>query len=111
MIRLYKAYMNRFIKNIYFIGGCLIALAVTYAVTSNTMAVPFLADSDTAVRMFFVTAAMVAYFTVFIPVFTGIQPLQIAFGDFSVIRHAPPAFRMLVSIAARVNHIAVIRIV
>ena len=73
MIKLYKAYMTRFIKSIYFIGGCIIALAVTYAVTGNIMAVPFLVESETAVRMFFVTAAMVAYFTVFIPVFTGAE--------------------------------------
>ena len=73
MIRLYKAYMTRFLKSIYFIGGCIIALAVTYAVTGNTLAVPFLVESDAATRMFFVTAAMVAYFTVFIPVFTGAE--------------------------------------
>ena len=73
MIRLYKAYMNRFLKRIYFIGGCIIAMAVTYAVTSNTMAVPFLVDKDISARMFFVTAAIVAYFTIFIPVYTSAE--------------------------------------
>ena len=71
MIRLYKANMARFLTSIYFIGGCLIALTVTYAVTANLIEFPFLADREISSRMFFVTAAMVGYFTVFVPVYTN----------------------------------------
>ena len=71
MIRLYKANMARFLTSIYFIGGCIIALTVTYAVTCNLIEFPFLADREISSRMFFVTAAMVGYFTVFVPVFTN----------------------------------------
>ncbi len=71
MIRLYKANMARFLSSIYFIGGCIIALTVTWAVTCNLIEVPFLMNLDISRRMFFVTAAMVGYFTVFVPVFTN----------------------------------------
>ncbi len=71
MTRLYRANMVRFLKSIYFIGGCLIALTFTFAVTTNTICFPFLEELDISRRMFFVTAAMVAFFTVFVPVFTN----------------------------------------
>ncbi len=73
MLRLYKANMARFLKNKYFIGGCIIALAATYAVTDNIILFPFLENKDISLRMFFVSAAMVAFFTVYIPVFTNAE--------------------------------------
>ena len=73
MLRLYKANMARLLKNIYFIGGCIIAVAATYAVTANIILIPFLENKDISLRMFFVSAAMVAFFTVYIPVFTNAE--------------------------------------
>ena len=73
MLRLYKAYMARFLQNVFFLGGCVIALVVTFAVTSNRIVFPFLEDLDPSRRMFFVTAAMVAFFTIFVPVFSNME--------------------------------------
>ncbi len=72
MLRLYKANMAR-LANLYFTGGCIIALTVTYAVTENIIMFPFLAEVGSARRMFFISAAMIAFFTIFIPVFVNAE--------------------------------------
>lgn len=73
MINLYRSNMSRFLKNIYFIGGCIIAFTVTLAVASGSFVFPFLTGASPSMRTFFVSAAMVVYFTVFIPVYTSAE--------------------------------------
>ena len=69
MINNYKANMARLFKHIYFIGGCIIALVVTFLFSSGTYVLPFLAKYSLVESMIFVGAAMVLYFSAFIPVF------------------------------------------
>lgn len=67
MINIYKANMHKLIKNVFFILGNIIAFAVTAATTSGNFTLPFLAKYTVADRMFFVSAAMVVFFSVFSP--------------------------------------------
>ena len=69
MKNLYKATMYRIFKNIYFIGGCVIALVVTLAVTGGFYTFPFLMEKPEELRMIFVGAAMVLFFSMFPPLF------------------------------------------
>ncbi|MCR5249877.1 MAG: hypothetical protein K6E50_04660 [Lachnospiraceae bacterium] len=67
MLRLYKACMARLLTNIFFIGGCVIALVVTFAVSSGWMRISFLSEADSSRRMFFVSIAMCVFFSIFVP--------------------------------------------
>ncbi len=69
MKNLYKATMYRIFKNIYFIGGCVIALVVTLAITGGFYTFPFLMEKNEEIRMVFVGAAMVLFFSMFPPLF------------------------------------------
>ena len=71
MISLYRATQSRFLKNIYFICGCIIAFTVTFMFASGNMSFPFLENAGPARRMYFISAAMFVYYTVFIPVYTN----------------------------------------
>ncbi len=67
MINILKANLQKLIKNIYFIGGCLIAFSVTFAFTSGTVDFPPLHNLNAGEIMFFVSAAMVLFFSVYTP--------------------------------------------
>ena len=73
MFNLYKANLRRLIANIYFIGGCAIALAVTFSFSKNIMSMAFLGGRSAEVRMFFVSAAMIVFFTLVVPIFTNME--------------------------------------
>lgn len=69
MINLFKANLHKLFKNIYFILGCLIALAVTYGFTSGTIQFGPFHSLNAGEIMFFVSAAIVLFFTVFSPIY------------------------------------------
>ena len=73
MIHLYKSLMFRTVKNLYYRIGCLIALVVTAAASMGIIELPFPGLKTAADRMFFVSAAMVLYFTVFTPLFLNAE--------------------------------------
>ncbi len=67
MINIFKANLQKLFKNIYFIGGCLIALFVTYAFASGTFYfAPFHSLNEGEI-MYFVSAAIVLFFSVYAP--------------------------------------------
>lgn len=73
MLHLYISFMFRVVKNMYYRIGCLIALVVTAAATTGMIDFPFPGLKTAADRMFFVSAAMVLYFTVFTPLFMNAE--------------------------------------
>ena len=70
MFDLYKANVVRMVKNIFFIGGCIIAFIVTFGVTTS---VAILDTGSVEGNMIFVSAAMIVYFTAFVPAFTNAE--------------------------------------
>ena len=68
MINIFKANLQKLFKNLYFIGGCIIAFAVTYAFASGTFQFGPFHSLNAGEIMFFVSAAMVLFFTVFAPI-------------------------------------------
>lgn len=73
MLHLYKANVRRLLGNIYFIGGCLIALVVTYLFSAQIFTISFMNGMKSEGRMFFVSAAMVVFFTIIVPVFNNME--------------------------------------
>ncbi|WP_044916827.1 hypothetical protein [Butyrivibrio sp. WCE2006] len=74
MINLYKANMQRIFKNILFIGGLIIAFIATYAFTANILHMTGRFEKmGCDGRMFFISIAMMGFFTIFVPVFTHIE--------------------------------------
>ncbi len=73
MLHLYKANIRRLLGNIYFIGGCLIALIVTYLFSAKIFTFSFMNGMESAGRMYFVSAAMVVFFTIIVPVFNNTE--------------------------------------
>ena len=71
MFDIYKANLVRIIKNILFIPGCLIDLVVTFMISRGIESFPFLTNADPVERMFFISAAIIPFFTVFVPTFTN----------------------------------------
>ncbi len=69
MFNNYKAGMVRLLKNIYFIGGCLIAFFVTFLFSSGNYTLPFLAKYPLIESTVFVSAAITLYFSAFTPLF------------------------------------------
>ncbi len=63
--------MARLFKKSFYIFGLVVAVIVTYAFTSNMVELPFLAEAKPADIMIFVSAAMIAFFTIFVPIFTN----------------------------------------
>ena len=73
MFDLYKANVVRMVKNIFFIGGCIIAFIVTFGVTREGSPVAILDTGSIEGNMIFVSAAMIIYFTAFVPAFTNAE--------------------------------------
>ncbi|MCR4690723.1 MAG: hypothetical protein K5739_05235 [Lachnospiraceae bacterium] len=72
MFNLYKANVKRSFLHIFYLLGLVIALIGTFA-SSKTVLFPFLQNAQPHQKMFFVSAAMVAFYTIFTPVFTNIE--------------------------------------
>lgn len=73
MKNLYKANLRRLAGNVYFIGGCVIAMLITYLFTAKIFSISFLGGLPGEGRMYFVSAAMVVFFTIIIPIFTNME--------------------------------------
>ena len=71
MINLYKASVVRLFKNIFFLGGLVIALVVSYLFASKTVSMIFLDDKTATDTAKFVSVAMVLFFSMFVPVYLG----------------------------------------
>ncbi|MCR5343076.1 MAG: hypothetical protein K6E70_06920 [Butyrivibrio sp.] len=74
MTNLYKADMKRIFKNPIFIGGCIIALIVTFAFTSNCIGLTGrFGNMEPDRRMFFISIAMMGFFTIFVPLYSNME--------------------------------------
>ncbi|WP_026529160.1 ABC transporter permease [Butyrivibrio sp. VCD2006] len=74
MSNLYKANMRRILKNSIFVGGCVIAFVVTLAFTANLMGFTGrFEEMGPDRRMVFVSVAMLAFFTIFVPLYTNME--------------------------------------
>lgn len=71
MINLYKANMSRLFHNILYIAGCVIAITATAAFTAGMVHNPYIDRMGEESRMILISAAMIAFFTIFIPIFTN----------------------------------------
>lgn len=74
MINLYKANMKRITGNFIFIGGCIIAFLATFVFTANLIGMKgrFEAFGPDR-RMFFISIAMMIFFTIFVPLYTNLE--------------------------------------
>lgn len=68
MINIFKANLHKLFKNIYFIAGCIIAFAVTFGFTSRTLQFGPFRGLNAGEIMFFVSAAIVLFFSVYAPI-------------------------------------------
>ena len=75
MIRLYKSNMMRLFKNYFFLGGCAIALVLTLMTVKHKLdsVFVFLKGGSPEGIMFFMSAAMVAFFTIFTVIYTNTE--------------------------------------
>ena len=74
MINLYKANMKRITGNFIFIGGCIIAFLATFAFTANLMGMKGrFEEFGPDRRMFFISIAMMIFFTIFVPLYTNLE--------------------------------------
>ncbi len=74
MINLYKANMKRITGNFIFIGGCIIACLATFAFTANLMGMKGrFEEFGPDRRMFFISIAMMGFFTIFVPLYTNLE--------------------------------------
>lgn len=74
MSNLYKSNMRRLSRNPLFIGGLALAFLATLAFTSNMIGMTGrFAAIDNEKRMFFISIAMMGFFTVFVPVFSNVE--------------------------------------
>ena len=74
MTNLYKANMKRITSNPVFIGGCIIAFLVTFVFTTNIIKLGAIFEKmGSEGRMFFVSIAIMAFFTIFVPLFTNME--------------------------------------
>ena len=74
MTNLYKANMKRITSNPVFIGGCIIAFLVTFVFTTNIIKLDAIFEKmGSEGRMFFVSIAIMAFFTIFVPLFTNME--------------------------------------
>ncbi len=72
MINLYKANMKRITGNFIFIGGCVIAFLATFVFTANLIGMRGrFEDYGPDRRMFFISIAMMIFFTIFVPLYTN----------------------------------------
>ncbi|MCR5213319.1 MAG: hypothetical protein K6E10_02815 [Eubacterium sp.] len=73
MKNLYKAIMKRIITNPFFILGCIAAFAITLIISWNNSPVQLPISGNTNDKMIFLSAAIVAFFTIFVPLLTNIE--------------------------------------
>lgn len=74
MFNLYKANMKRITGNTFFIAGCLIAFLVTLAFTANLTGMTGRFEKiGPDRRMFFISIAMMVFFTIFVPLYTNLE--------------------------------------
>ena len=73
MINIYKANIIRNLKNVLYLAGLFIALAVTFIVSSKTFVPDFLEKYEPEQCMLFVSVAMVLFFSVYIPVYSSAE--------------------------------------
>ena len=74
MNNLYKANIKRITTNPVFIGGCIIAFLVTYIFATNIIGLKgSLEKIGPEGRMYFVNIAIMAFFTIFVPLFTNME--------------------------------------
>ena len=74
MTNLYKANMKRITSNPVFIGGCIIAFLVTYVFSANLIGLKGIFEKmGPEGRMYFVNIAIMAFFTIFVPLFTNME--------------------------------------
>ena len=74
MTNLYKANMKRITSNPVFIGGCIIAFLVTYVFSANFIGLNGSFEKmGPEGRMYFVNIAIMAFFTIFVPLFTNME--------------------------------------
>lgn len=71
MFNLYKANLERLFKNIYFIGGLVIAAVVTALFTGKHVSVFFLVEKTPGEVMIFISCAMIFFFGIFTPIYLG----------------------------------------
>lgn len=73
MKNLYKSIMIRIFKNPFYIFGCMAAFAITFIVAWSNSPIQLPIKGDTNEKMIFVSAAMVAFFTIFVPLITNTE--------------------------------------
>ena len=74
MINLYRANMKRITANFIFLGGCIIAFLATYVFTANVMGMTGRFENmGPDRRMFFISIAMMGFFTIFVPLYTNME--------------------------------------
>lgn len=75
MIRIYKANIVRLVKNGFFLIGCALAFLLTLLAVKHKMdnILTFLAGGGPDIIMFFMSAAMVAFFKIFTVIFSNVE--------------------------------------
>ncbi|SFH66976.1 hypothetical protein SAMN04487830_104137 [Pseudobutyrivibrio sp. OR37] len=74
MKNIYRANMHRILKNWIYILGCIIAIVVTFVFTANTIGMSERFEKmGCDGRMIFISLAMMAYFTIFVPLNTNAE--------------------------------------
>ena len=74
MKNIYRANMYRILKNWIYILGCIIAIVATFVFTANTIGVSERFEKmGCDGRMIFISLAMMAYFTIFVPLNTNAE--------------------------------------
>ncbi len=69
MFNIYKGNLLRLVKNFLFVLGCILALVITFCITSGRFPLEFLQNGKPEDRMFFASAAMVLYYSFFTTIF------------------------------------------
>ena len=69
MFNIYKGNLVRLVKNFLFVLGCILALVITYLITSGKFPLDFLKTGKPEDNMFFASAAMVLYYSFFTTIF------------------------------------------
>ncbi|MCR5848110.1 MAG: hypothetical protein K6G75_08330 [Lachnospiraceae bacterium] len=72
MFNIFIGNLIRLVKNILFSGGCVLAIVITYFLTSGKL-FEFLSNATAEERMIFTSAAMVAYFSFFTTIFVSVE--------------------------------------
>ena len=73
MFNIYKGNLIRLVKNFLFIGGCILAFAITFTIASGRFPIDFLQAGTPEDRTFFASAAMVLYFSFFTTIFVSVE--------------------------------------